>query len=222
MLSSTSPGFYRKASGRDPRHPPEAYASWSSAPSSRLISAKTICLSGLAGLKPSLMVKNLLLTHGIIVYSDYIVLADDLPLSVSRETLQDASFLRQIKQTILKRIIQTFTKLAEDEPEKFIEAQKVYGNAFKLGAIEDPKNKDKLIPLIRFVTNQRNSTSLDEVSSRRVYAIDKLTMARSMSRKRRLVRNKFSMSRMLARVSHPWRRAFSLKSCMHGDTRCSY
>ena len=61
VLSSTSPGFYRKASGRDPRHPPEAYASWSSAPSSRLISAKTICLSGLAGLKPSLMVRNLLL-----------------------------------------------------------------------------------------------------------------------------------------------------------------
>ena len=122
----------------------------------------------------------------------------------------------------MKRIIQTFTKLAEDEPEKFIEAQKVYGNAFKLGAIEDPKNKDKLIPLVRFVTNQRESTSLDEVSSRRVYAIDKLTMVRSMSRTRRLVKNKFFMSRMLARVCHPWRRVFSLKNCMHGDTRFSY
>lgn len=91
-----------------------------------------------------------------------IIDADDLPLSVSRETLQNASFLRQIKQTILKRIIQSFTKLAEDEPEKFIEAQKVYGNVFKLGAVEDSKNKDKLIPLIRFATNQRNVTSLDE------------------------------------------------------------
>jgi len=68
----------------------------------------------------------------------------------------------------LKRIIQTFTKLAEDEPDKFIEAQKVYGNVFKLGAVEDSKNKDKLIPLIRFATNQRNVTSLDEVSSCRV------------------------------------------------------
>jgi heat shock protein beta len=96
------------------------------------------------------------------------VVADDLPLNVSRETLQNASFLRHLKQAILKRIIQTFTKLAEDEPDKFNEAQKVYGNVFKLGAVEDSKNKDKLIPLIRFATNQRDSTSLDEVSYRRV------------------------------------------------------
>jgi heat shock protein beta len=70
----------------------------------------------------------------------------------------------------LKRIIQSFTKLAEEEPEKFIEAQKVYGNVFKLGAVEDSKNKDKLIPLIRFATNQRNVTSLDEVSFCHLYA----------------------------------------------------
>jgi len=91
-----------------------------------------------------------------------IIDADDLPLNVSRETLQNHSFIRQIKQTILKRIIQTFTRLAEEEPDKFEKAQKVYGNVFKLGAVEDSKNRDKLVPLIRFATNQRNSTSLDE------------------------------------------------------------
>ncbi|KAI0307112.1 heat shock protein Hsp90 [Multifurca ochricompacta] len=91
-----------------------------------------------------------------------IIDADDLPLNVSRETLQNASFLRQIKQAILKRIIQTFTKIAEDEPDKFAEVQKVYGTVFKLGAVEDAKNSDKLVPLIRYATNQRNSTSLDE------------------------------------------------------------
>ncbi len=82
--------------------------------------------------------------------------------------LQNASFLRQIKQAILKRIIQAFTRLAEDEPEKFDEAQKIYGNVFKLGAVEDAKNSEKLVALTRFTTNQRNSTSLDQVSSRRV------------------------------------------------------
>jgi heat shock protein 90kDa beta len=99
--------------------------------------------------------------------ADYIVSADDLPLNVSRETLQNASFLRQIKQAILKRIIQTFSRLSEEEPEKFAEAQKVYGTAFKLGVIEDSKNSDKLALLVRFATNQRNSTSLDEVCSSR-------------------------------------------------------
>ncbi|KAI9513344.1 Hsp90 protein-domain-containing protein [Russula earlei] len=91
-----------------------------------------------------------------------IIDADDLPLNVSRETLQNTSFIRQIKQAILKRIIQTFTRLAEEEPDKFAKAEKVYGTVFKLGAVEDTKNRDKLIPLIRFVTNQRNSTSLDQ------------------------------------------------------------
>jgi len=99
--------------------------------------------------------------------------ADDLPLNVSRETLQNHSFLRQVKQAILKRIIQTFARLAEEEPDKFEKAQKVYGNVFKLGAVEDTKNRDKLVPLIRFATNQRDSTSLDEVRPRSVslYAV---------------------------------------------------
>jgi heat shock protein beta len=72
----------------------------------------------------------------------------------------------------LKRIIQAFTRLAEDEPDKFDEAQKVYGNVFKLGAVEDDKNSEKLIALTRFATNQRNSTSLDQASSFRVPAVD--------------------------------------------------
>jgi heat shock protein beta len=72
----------------------------------------------------------------------------------------------------LKRIIQAFTRLSEDEPEKFDEAHKVYGNAFKLGALEDIKNRDKLIALTRFTTNQRNATSLDQVSSPRVPIVD--------------------------------------------------
>lgn len=84
-------------------------------------------------------------------------------MNVSRETIQNASFFRQIKQVILKRVIQAFTKVMEDEPERFTEVHKVYGNVFKLGALEDSKNSDKLVPLIRFVTNQRNSTSLDQV-----------------------------------------------------------
>jgi hypothetical protein len=163
VLSYTFPELYQMTTGRDLINLPKAYVSWSSAPSSHQISVKTICPSGPAGSKPSLMVRKLPLQVLQGRFSNHIVLADDLPLSVSRETLQNASFLRQIKQTILKRIIQSFTKLAEDEPDKFIEAHKVYGNVFKLGVVEDSKNKDKLIPLIRFATNQRNVTSLDEV-----------------------------------------------------------
>jgi heat shock protein beta len=90
-------------------------------------------------------------------------LADDLPLTVSRETLQSTRFLKQLKQAIVKRLIQTFTRLSEDE-EKFATIQKSYGPVLKLGAIDDHKNRNKLVALTRYPTNQRNITSLDQAS----------------------------------------------------------
>ena len=92
--------------------------------------------------------------------------ADDLPLNVSRETLQSNSFLRQLKGIIIKRLIQLFTKIFEEDPEKFREIEGVYGSIFKLGAVEDTKNRDKLAALTRFTTTQRNETTLDQVDLR--------------------------------------------------------
>ncbi|KAJ6613464.1 heat shock protein Hsp90 [Mycena sp. CBHHK59/15] len=91
-----------------------------------------------------------------------VVDAEDLPLNVSRETLQSTRFLRQLKQIIMKRIIQLFTRIAEEDEEKFKKILEVYGSVFKLGAVEDTKNRDKLMALARFTTNQRNYTSLDQ------------------------------------------------------------
>jgi heat shock protein beta len=93
-----------------------------------------------------------------------LLLADDLPLNVSRETLQSNSFLKQIKQIIIRRLIQLFSKIAEDDQEKYAEITKVYGTVLKLGASEDSKNREKLAALVRFDTNQRNGTSFDSVS----------------------------------------------------------
>ena len=94
------------------------------------------------------------------------LLAEDLPLNVSRETLQSNRFLKQLKQMIIKRMIQLFTKISEEDPEKFEKIQEVYGSIIKLGAVEDSKNQAKLASLTRFSTNQRNKTSLDQVRSR--------------------------------------------------------
>jgi hypothetical protein len=173
VLSYIFRGNYRITTGRQLREQYSmAYVSWSSALSSRLISAETIYPSGPTGSKPSSMVCISLPSPLGTIYTDCIVSADDLPLNVSRETLQNASFLRQLKQTILKRLIQTFTKISEEDPEKFAEIQKVYGNVFKLGVVEDSKNSDKLAPLIRFASNQRANTSLNEVCSLRMYCVD--------------------------------------------------
>jgi heat shock protein beta len=94
-----------------------------------------------------------------------VVDAEDLPLNVSRETLQSNRFLRQIKQVIIKHLIQLFAKIAEEQPEKFNEMLENYNGAFKIGVVEDTKNRDKLATLIRFNTNQRENVTLDTVRS---------------------------------------------------------
>ncbi|KAG6861602.1 hypothetical protein C0995_014509 [Termitomyces sp. Mi166 len=117
-----------------------------------------------------LMVKRTFITsdlgdHGLPKWASWVKVvidADDLPLNVSRETLQSNRFLQQLKGIIIKRLTQLFTKIFEEDPEKFREIEGVYGSIFKLGAVEDVKNRDKLAALARFTTTQRNETTLDQ------------------------------------------------------------
>ena len=100
--------------------------------------------------------------------TDFWLVADDLPLNVSRETLQSSNrFLRQLRSIIIKRILQLFARLTKEVDEegnnKFEkDIYPTYGTVLKLGSVEDEKNRDKLVELVRFTTNQRNFTSLDE------------------------------------------------------------
>ncbi|KIK65280.1 hypothetical protein GYMLUDRAFT_38715 [Collybiopsis luxurians FD-317 M1] len=99
-----------------------------------------------------------------------VVDAEDLPLNVSRETLQSTAFLRQLKSIILKRLLQLFTKMSgleDEDKEKFEKFYESYGGVLKLGAVEDIKNREKLATLIRFATNRRNYTSLDQYLANR-------------------------------------------------------
>lgn len=92
-----------------------------------------------------------------------IVDADDLPLNVSRETLQSTRFLKQVKQVLINRAIGLLAKISEEDPEKFREIISIYGPSLKLGAVDSPKERQKIVGLIRWNTNLRNFTSLDEV-----------------------------------------------------------
>ncbi|KAJ3852200.1 Hsp90 protein-domain-containing protein [Lentinula lateritia] len=94
-----------------------------------------------------------------------VVDAEDLPLNVSRETLQSTAFLRQLKSIIIKRIIQLFNKMADletEDSEKFEKFYEIFGGILKLGAVEDQKNREKLAAITRFTTNHRNFTTLDQ------------------------------------------------------------
>ena len=94
-----------------------------------------------------------------------IIDADDLPLNVSRETLQSSKFVNQMRGIILRHLLILFNKLATEDTEKWALVTKNYGMIFKFGAVEDSKNKDRLINLVRFETTQRQDVTLDQVSA---------------------------------------------------------
>ncbi len=89
--------------------------------------------------------------------------ADDLPLNVSRETLQSGRFLTQIRNVLTSRAISLLARISEEDPEQYGKIMEVFGSTFKLGAVENQKDRQKIVSLTRWSTNLRNSTSLDEV-----------------------------------------------------------
>lgn len=93
---------------------------------------------------------------------------DDLPLNVGRDSLQKTRALAQIKRNLTKRIYDLFAQLARDDPEKFDELYTAAGTSLKVGVIDDAKNRDRIVKLLRFESSAANgTTSLDEVVARR-------------------------------------------------------
>jgi HSP90 family molecular chaperone len=84
-------------------------------------------------------------------------------------------------------------KIAEENADKFQEIQKTYGSIFKLGAVEDLKNREKLGSLIRFTTTHRNSTSFNDVCLLSLIRLarDKYDCLSSISKTRRKARNRY-------------------------------
>ncbi len=79
-----------------------------------------------------------------------VVDSGDLPLNVSRELLQQDPEVEAIRSGLTRRVLETLSKLASDEPEKYRTVWKEFGAVLKEGLAEDRSNRDKLLPLLRF------------------------------------------------------------------------
>ena len=81
----------------------------------------------------------------------------DLPLNISRETMQDSALVKKLGSVISKRVIKMFEKEADAEPEKYRAFYKKFDRFFKEGIATDPANKDALAKLLRFETSLTDS-----------------------------------------------------------------
>ncbi|KAB2847367.1 MAG: molecular chaperone HtpG, partial [Ignavibacterium sp.] len=86
-----------------------------------------------------------------------VVDSEDLPLNISRETLQENIIFSKISQSITSNVLSHLTKTAKDSPERYADFWKEHGKIFKLGYM-DFTNMEKYQALLRF----NSSESKDE------------------------------------------------------------
>ena len=83
--------------------------------------------------------------------------SNDLSLNVSREILQQDKQVDSMRSALVKRILDTLTKLAKNDSDKYQQFWDEFGDVLKEGPAEDFANKEKIAALFRFATSTSGS-----------------------------------------------------------------
>jgi len=98
-----------------------------------------------------------------------IVDSEDLPLNVSRETLQDNTVIRRIRNTLVKGVLDKLQQIGDEKPEEYLTFYKQFGAILKEGIPSDHANRERIAKLLRFISSQADEskpTSLDDYLKR--------------------------------------------------------
>jgi molecular chaperone HtpG len=98
--------------------------------------------------------------------------SEDLPLNISRETLQDNTVFRRIRNALVKAVFDRLQTMAEERPEDYLTFYRQFGTNLKEGILTDPGYRERIAKLLRFTSSHaedgKTLTSLDEYVKRSV------------------------------------------------------
>ena len=88
--------------------------------------------------------------------------ANNLPMNISRELLQQSPQVDTLKNALTKRVLDMLKKLASKKPEDYQTFWDAFGKVLKEGLAEDATNKDKISKLLRFSTTHTDNVNQDQ------------------------------------------------------------
>jgi TNF receptor-associated protein 1 len=94
---------------------------------------------------------------------------EDIPLNISRESMQDSALVRSIGDKVAKRFLKFLDQEANDNAEKYLEFYKKFSRFIKEGVATDHDHKEAVAKLLRFessMTEPGQTTSLAEYITR--------------------------------------------------------
>jgi molecular chaperone HtpG len=82
-----------------------------------------------------------------------VVDSEDLPLNISRETMQDSVLLQKLNKVLTTRLLKSLDEEAKADGEKYTKFFGEFGHFLKEGIVSDYTHKDALAKLLRYQTS---------------------------------------------------------------------